>query len=412
MLKQLVNELNSHAGMSKTRRRVVVGLTLVLLFILFINDHQRSRNGSSSQQQFSASSNMLEMPNTPILSKSSGAPVPWGVLYSPLTSAGTCKSHKQIYQDFADIKRSGFSTVRVFSTDCGVLQALDHVKNLNIAVGLMPLRAEDEVLENHDGVSGLLKSISNQLADLEAWGHWDRIAMIIVGSQGVFSGEYSAQELVQMLRFVRTHVSTHNKFKGAITTAEPVQSWASAVRYNAISLDAYKTYRSARSLEKEPLAGINEGVFASSDDDLCAAVDVVGLVVQPYFSAVGSYDAGTLLRRDVEWAEYLCSDNFVGGKHRTTDYEQDYYNGNEYPFGSGSPDVAVLEAGWPRGGQRNEDAIPGTREQLEAVTTMVNVKDPQSGKRVPVVLYSYDDELAVDAGELGVETSFGVRSLY
>jgi exo-beta-1,3-glucanase (GH17 family) len=181
--------------------------------------------------------------------------------------------------------------------DCAVLDAYDDLEykgeELEIILGLHPYPAMDNEEQEEANLSHYIKSINLQLAEISMWNRWDRIAMLVVGSQGVHHERYSRSELVRMIRYVRLHLESEQGFRGLITTVEPVQSWASPTKYNAASIAEYKEFQQRTAPWQKPIEGIDDhnsedddfDISNIEDNDLCAVVDLVSLTIQPYFNS-------------------------------------------------------------------------------------------------------------------------------
>lgn len=346
--------------------------------------------------------------------------IPWAVTYSPLTENGHCVSNEQIVSDLHNMVTVGIKSVRFFSVDCGVLDAFDQLgdrgDHLDVILGIHPypvITDEDDTATKYE-LSQFIKSINLQLSEIAMWDRWDRIKILVVGSQGVQDERYSRSDLVKMIKYVRLHLESEPGFKGLITTVEPVQSWVSPTKYNAASIAEYKEFQQRTAPWQKPIEGIvghnavddDFDISYIEDNDLCAVVDLVSLTVQPYFnSALYPDESGRLIERDVKFARYLCSDQFIGRAHRQ-DNDGDDTSIND------TPPIAILEAGWPKNGQNNGNAVPGKNNQMLSINSMVNSFDPQTGNRVPVCLHSYQDEEWVENGLLKIEKTFGVGHLY
>ncbi|CAN6645929.1 hypothetical protein TRVA0_021S01398 [Trichomonascus vanleenenianus] len=319
--------------------------------------------------------------------------VPWGTSYSPYTSAGGCKAIKEIERDLRVIASTGIKTVRLFSGDCGVMEARS---DLQAIVGIHPY-VTDASTVGEKRYAQLLESVDNQLADLEP--HLERAQMVVVGSQGVFEEEYTQADLVRLIKHARRHLSTHGSFTGLITTSEPLTSWVSATKYNANDIDEYRRFREEKLVSSDLM--IDSGVKTAEFDDLCAVVDVIGLVVQPFFdSRVLADQAGQVVSRDVKFANYVCSDEFIGRAHFNR------HSDDESP-GEDSKPVVVLEAGWPHDGEDNGNAVATPEAQQEAIESILDARFGE--KAIPAVIYSFFDEQWRNPGRLGVETSFGLK---
>jgi exo-beta-1,3-glucanase (GH17 family) len=339
---------------------------------------------------------------------------PHAITYTPLTDAGACKRLADIVADLNRIYSAGVPALRLYSTDCQVLEAVIPTTNaarqtfralgidaattnskLKLTVGLFPY-LDDESADSSSSrpdASRWFKSLDAQLEDLQVWNQWSAIELLSIGSGGLFDESYSAVELVAMLRHVRA-VYGHPEIP--LTTAEPVQSYVSHAKYNAPSIEAYRRSTAAEDSN-------------NFDDDLCAAVDVIGITVHPYFnSAISAADAGKLVQRDIKFVDYLCSESFIGAG-RT--------GGKMGPkstpsFKPNTKRISVLEAGWPSAGADNGVAQPGAEAQLTALTSILDyARMPDTGAPVDVALYTFENEQWREPGVLKVETNFGVAHL-
>ena len=82
--------------------------------------------------------------------------------YSPYTSSGDCKDAGSVASDIAAIKAKGFTTVRVYSTDCSTLE------NVGTAARDNGLKMIIGVFISSTGISGA----SGQVSDIVAWAQW------------------------------------------------------------------------------------------------------------------------------------------------------------------------------------------------------------------------------------------------
>ncbi|KAF5103735.1 hypothetical protein D0Z03_000071 [Geotrichum reessii] len=371
--------------------------------------------------------NILESPVTSpasTVSKNSGLRSrPHAITYTPLTNAGTCKPLADIITDLNRIYAAHVPAVRLYSTDCNVLEAVIPTTNaarqtfralnidftrtnskLKLTVGLFPyLDNNEDGTSNFAGASRWFKSLEAQLADLRTWNQWHTIELLSVGSGGLFDESYTAAELVAMLRHVRA-IYGHPEIP--ITTAEPVQSYVSHNKFNAASVENYHQSRAA-------------GSKHSVDDDLCAAVDVIGITVHPYFnSAVRAFEAGKLVQRDIKFVDYLCSDSFIGAGRNGQFSTANVVDGKRLSSASTSglkPNtkrIMVLEAGWPNAGADNGVAQPGVAAQQMALESILeHARLPDTGAPVDVAFYTFENEHWREPGELKVETNFGISHL-
>lgn len=365
---------------------------------------------------------------------------PWAITYSPLQGSGSCKTFQDIIMDIQKIKQMGVKAVRLYSTDCGVLEAIepttdtsrrtframkiDMTQKLDVVVGLFPyLEEEEEQEENQEGdsegsqpvqpqnVSKWFSSLEDQMADIVKWDRWDRVSLLSVGSGGVFDESYSRGELVAMIRHVKRMLkSVYGHPEVNITTAEPVQSYVSTIKFNSPSIETYHQYL-------ETVAHGDVVSDANDYDDLCSVVDVIGLTVQPFFnSAIAPESAGSLVQRDLKFAQYLCSDKFIGSVRDSAEDESFAINNHARSTSavasSSSQPIVILEAGWPSQGLENGEAAPGIEEQQAAISSILTARNPRSGEHVDIALYTFEDELWREPGVLSVETHFGVSQLF
>lgn len=331
--------------------------------------------------------------------------VPWSVSYSPLQETGSCKSMETIKADFEEMIQIGFARVKLPSSDCGVLEALKANPQLKAILGIYVdgdshLAHSSEVKYENDHkykdskVVGYLKAIYVQLRELIDAGIDidNQIDMLVVGCEaGLYNQVYTRFELVKMLKFVRLSLPN---YQGFITTAEPVESYISATRFNAASAQDYYDYE--------------------DNEDLCTAVDSIGLISQPYFnSAMEAANSAALVQRDVRFAKYICSDGFIGSAHRDQEDGEEIHSSQERrKFSAPELPITVLEAGWPSSGLANGNAVASQEEQLAAVEELIMARDLETNAFISVNIHSYHNEYWRDAGSLNVESSFGISHLY
>lgn len=366
-------------------------LALVAVFLLLPKGRRPTAVSADKTPQ------KISLPQQPARAPN-GMSVPWAITYSPYAESGACKAPKTIAADLSDMAGLGVQAVRLFSVDCGVLSALQKVPLLDAIVGIHPNR--DPSAASSDGLAGFRDSLDEQLTELARWNRWHRVPVLVVGSQGVYSGAYSQAELVHMIKYVRSWLETQPGFRALITTAEPVESWASSNKFNAASKNEYRSYR----------ANADSGVeyVDVEDNDLCHAVDAVGLVAQPFFnSLVEPQDVATLVQRDVQFAGFLCSDDFIARAHSDSAFDEAQLGSNSAP-----KQILVLEAGWPSAGDTNGHAVPSVENQREAVDELISMVDLATSERLPVAIYSFENEPWRDPGLFDVEVSFGVKHLY
>ncbi|EXJ60978.1 murein transglycosylase [Cladophialophora yegresii CBS 114405] len=187
----------------------------------------------------------------------------WGLTYSPYTSQGGCKDAGSVAADLAVIAQKGFSTVRVYSTDCGTLE------NIGKAARDNGLKLILGVWVSSSGISGA----QGQVWDIINWGQWDLVQLIVVGNEAVFNGYASAGELAG---FIGSSAQAFKKagYTGAVTTTEPLSVWEDS----------------------------------SSASAFCSVVDVVGANLYAFFNAAVTADkAGGFIQAQINILNGVCS---------------------------------------------------------------------------------------------------------
>lgn len=138
----------------------------------------------------------------------------WGLTYSPYTAQGGCKDAGVVAKDLAIIAAKGFSTVRVYSTDCNTLE--------NIGKS-----ARDNGLKLILGVwisSTGIGAAKGQVDDIVKWGQWDLVELIVVGNEVIFNNIASAGDLAGFISS-STWAFKAAGYTGPVTTTEPLSVW-------------------------------------------------------------------------------------------------------------------------------------------------------------------------------------------
>jgi exo-beta-1,3-glucanase (GH17 family) len=163
----------------------------------------------------------------------------------------------------AVIASKGFSSVRVYSTDCNTLQ------NIGTSARNNGLKLILGVWVSSTGISGA----QGQVHDIIAWGQWDLVELIVVGNECVFNGYATAGQLAGFI------ASSAQAFKGAgytgsVTTTEPINIWE------------------------------DSGSAAA----LCPVVDVLGANLYAFFNAQVTADkAGSFIQSQINILDSVCS---------------------------------------------------------------------------------------------------------
>ncbi|KAJ4382763.1 hypothetical protein N0V86_001986 [Didymella sp. IMI 355093] len=233
----------------------------------------------------------------------------WAMTYTPYAPDGNCKTEADIKSDIKQIADLGFTTIRSYSTDCGVFEYVvpacqEH--GLKIIYGIF-LEA------GGSGGKGPFSQYANdQLDDIKNNAPKDGVAMVIVGNECMFNNNCAPGELASYIDHVRETLQGAGFPKDiAITTTEPVGTWE------------------------------------EKGAELCSHIDIFTVQVHPYFTSSISPDmAGDFAAQQLEQAAKVCPEAAAKGKY-------------------------ISEIGWPSAGNNNGKAVAGAAEQKEAMKKII-----------------------------------------
>lgn len=186
----------------------------------------------------------------------------WCMTYSPYNGDGSCKSSAAVSSDVEAIASKGFSSIRLYSTDCSGLQ------NVGSAAKSHGLKLVLGVFISGTG----LGDASAQIAEITAWagGDWACVEMIVVGNEAIFNNYYSASALADFITQARATFAAAG-YRGPITTTEPLN------------------------------------VLTDNAHHLCPVLDVAAANIHPFFNAdVTAAGAGAFVARELELLETIC----------------------------------------------------------------------------------------------------------
>jgi exo-beta-1,3-glucanase (GH17 family) len=201
----------------------------------------------------------------------------WAITYTPYAANGQCKTSDAIKSDVEKIAQMGFTTIRSYSTDCGVFEYVVpecQKHGLKIIYGIF-LEA---------GGKGTFSDYANaQLTDIKTKAPKDSIAMVIVGNECIFNGNCQPADLASYIDYVRKELQAAGfPTDVAITTTEPV------------------------------------GVWEEKGAALCDHIDVFTVQVHPYFTtSVTAEMAGDFAAQQLEQAAKVCPGAAAKGKYIT-----------------------------------------------------------------------------------------------
>lgn len=188
----------------------------------------------------------------------------WAITYSPYENSGACKAAGDVMSDIKIIAGKGFSSVRVYSTDCSGLV------NIGAACEAYGLKMIIGIFISETGISGA----SDQVSEIVAWGKWELVELIAIGNECVFSGYATASELASFISSCKSTFSSAG-YSGPCTTTEPLNIWQENV------------------------------------DVLCEVVDVVGCNIHPFFNGdITASEAGSFVASQLAIVDKLCSGKY------------------------------------------------------------------------------------------------------
>ncbi len=135
--------------------------------------------------------------------------------YSPYNHDGTCKSSSSVSSDISSIASKGFTSIRLYSTDCSGLSSVGTAAsfhNISLVLGIyIP----------HTGIS----NARAQIGEITSWAtssnSWASVEMIVVGNEAVFNNFCSASDLARFITDARS-AFTKAGYSGPVTTTEPL----------------------------------------------------------------------------------------------------------------------------------------------------------------------------------------------
>ncbi|CAI6280956.1 unnamed protein product [Periconia digitata] len=263
----------------------------------------------------------------------------WSITYTPYAKDGNCMTADKIQSDIARIAKLQYTTIRVYSVDCGVFEnvvpaATKH--GLKIIYGIF--------LDANKGPGS--PGANEQLDAIIKNAPKDSFAMLIVGNEYMSGHGGSVDALAPYVKQCK------EKLVGAgfpstipVTTTETV------------------------------------GALEQYGKKLCGVIDVLAAQVHPFFDgAITASGAGEFAAKQLEQAAKVCPEAAARGKY-------------------------ITEIGWPNGGNANGAAIPGSKEQKEAISSIIKAVGDHA------TLFSYQDDPWKAPGSYGVEQKFGCADI-
>ncbi|KAM0712514.1 hypothetical protein Q7P37_011611 [Cladosporium fusiforme] len=187
----------------------------------------------------------------------------WAFCYTPYAADGNCKSAEAVASDVASIKAKGFTTVRLYATDC------EGPQNVGVAAAKEGLKL---ILGIWVDESGIGSNTDSQIDTLTKWGQdkWDMVEMVVAGNEAMFYGYTDAPGLASFVKDVRSKFRAAG-FNGPVGTTEV------------------------------------PGTFTKYADTLCPAVDFAGANIHPFFNTeVSAEGAGDFVTEQLDNIKKAC----------------------------------------------------------------------------------------------------------
>ena len=183
--------------------------------------------------------------------------------YSPYTASGDCKSASAISTDIAAIASKGFSSIRLYSTDCSGLA------NVGSAASTHGLKLILGIFISDTGIP----EAETQIDEITSWatgGNWQDVEMIVVGNEAVFNGYCTATALAAFISKCKAAFKAAG-YTGPVTTTEPIN------------------------------------ILQEEAGTLCPAIDVAAANIHPFFNAdVSASEAGPFVAKELAMLESIC----------------------------------------------------------------------------------------------------------
>lgn len=188
----------------------------------------------------------------------------YGITYTPYNPEnGNCMDAGSVEQDIIAIKGAGFTTLRIYSTDCNTLQTVGPAckkHGLKLIVGVFV----------KGSCSYDSPDVKEQVDAIAQWGDWERVDLVVIGNESIMNGKCSAGQLKELINSCK---SKWSGYSGPYTIAETLDIWQ------------------------------RPEVPAT----LCPVVDIVGANVHAFFNPnVKAEDAGIFVKGQLDILGRMC----------------------------------------------------------------------------------------------------------
>ena len=186
----------------------------------------------------------------------------WAITYTPYNDDLTCKTRSAIHHDVAIIARKGFTSIRVYATDCSTLTHVGLAAASHHLKLILGIHIDDTIL----------MLAQPQIQEIITWanGKWDLVEMIVIGNEAIFNAFTTPRLLAKFITSSRLLLREAG-YIGPITTTEPLD------------------------------------IFAHNAATLCPVIDVVAANIHPFFhSDISPEVAGDYVISELERLEEIC----------------------------------------------------------------------------------------------------------
>ncbi|KAK0618572.1 glycoside hydrolase superfamily [Bombardia bombarda] len=190
----------------------------------------------------------------------------WAMTYTPFNSQGDCKGASEVMADVQLIAGAGFTTLRVYSTDC------DTLPSVGAAADAFGLRLIIGIFIGEVGCDNGSPDVGEQIAALKAWSRWDLVDLAVVGNEALFNHFCTVDELKNLILHVKSELGSVG-YSGPFTTTDVVSAW------QEFDVSA-----------------------------VCAVIDVVATNAHAYFNAATQpSNAGAFVKSQLEIVKGVCN---------------------------------------------------------------------------------------------------------
>jgi len=142
----------------------------------------------------------------------------WAMTYTPYRPDGTCKTASEVLTDCKSIAGAGFTTLRVYSTDCDTLLTVGPAAKelgLSLIIG---------IFIGKPGCDNGNPDVSHQIAAIKEWAQWDLVKLVVVGNEALFNNYCSVDQLKELIYRCKSEFGGAG-YTGPFTTTDVVSAW-------------------------------------------------------------------------------------------------------------------------------------------------------------------------------------------